>query len=228
MFKNKWRDLRPQVSEVWRLSLPAILTQITTIAMQYIDSAMVGNLGANASAAIGLVASSTWLLSGFSYAVSAGFSVQVAHHIGAERDEEARSVVKHGLLAALVVSGFTCLLGALISGYLPGWLGGGEDLQKDASAYFLVFALTMPFMQLNGLTSAYLQCCGDMVTPSVLNAVMCVLDVGFNAVFIPRYGVLGAGIGTGLACAVISLLMTWFCCFKNPRLRFRRGEKQSL
>ena len=107
MFKNKWRDLRPQVSEVWRLSLPAILTQITTIAMQYIDSAMVGNLGANASAAIGLVASSTWLLSGFSYAVSAGFSVQVAHHIGAERDEEARSVVKHGLLAALVVSGLT-------------------------------------------------------------------------------------------------------------------------
>ena len=48
------RELKPQLLEVARLSLPAILTQITTIAMQYIDSAMVGALGANASAAIGL------------------------------------------------------------------------------------------------------------------------------------------------------------------------------
>ena len=83
MRNQNWRELRPQVKEVWHLSLPAILTQITTIVMQYIDSAMVGALGANASAAIGLVSTSTWLLSGVTYAVSAGFSVQVAHRIGA-------------------------------------------------------------------------------------------------------------------------------------------------
>ena len=49
-----WAELKPEVKQVWKLSLPAILTQITTIAMQYIDSAMVGALGATASAAIGL------------------------------------------------------------------------------------------------------------------------------------------------------------------------------
>ena len=47
------RELTGQISRGWKLSVPASLTQITTIAMQYIDSAMVGNLGANASAAIG-------------------------------------------------------------------------------------------------------------------------------------------------------------------------------
>ena len=221
-------DLKRQIAEVWRLSLPAILTQITTIAMQYIDSAMVGGLGANASAAIGLVSTSTWLLSGVIYAVSAGFSVQVAHEIGAENDMGARSVVKHGLWAALVVSGLTCLIGVLLSGPLPVWLGGEEALHRDASLYFLVFALTLPFMQLNALTSSYLQCSGDMVTPSVLNAIMCVLDVAFNAVFIPMYGVLGAGIGTGLACAVISLVMAYCCCIRNPRLRLRREEKTRM
>ena len=79
MNRINWTELKPQIQQVGRLSLPAILTQITTIAMQYIDSAMVGALGANASAAIGLVSSTTWLLSGTIYAVSAGFSVQVAH-----------------------------------------------------------------------------------------------------------------------------------------------------
>ena len=98
MRKLQWSTLKPQIRQVWRLSLPAILTQITTIAMQYIDSAMVGGLGANASAAIGLVASSTWLLGGVTYAISAGFSVQVAHHIGGGREADARNVVRHGLL----------------------------------------------------------------------------------------------------------------------------------
>ena len=53
---------REQFRRVLTLSIPAILAQISTMAMQYIDSAMVGSLGVNASAAIGLVTSSTWLL----------------------------------------------------------------------------------------------------------------------------------------------------------------------
>ena len=45
MNRINWTELKPQIQQVGRLSLPAILTQITTIAMQYIDSAMVGALG---------------------------------------------------------------------------------------------------------------------------------------------------------------------------------------
>lgn len=220
-----WAELKPQLRQVWQLSLPAILSQITTIVMQYIDSAMVGALGANASAAIGLVSSSTWLLNGVTYAVSAGFSVQVAHHIGAERDAEARNVVRHGLITALMIAALLCLLGAGISKPLPVWLGGASEIQKDATDYFLVFALMLPFSQLNSLASSFLQCSGDMVTPSILNAAMCLLDVVFNAIFIPRYGVLGAGIGTALACAVIALVMSWRCCISAPRLRLTRREE---
>lgn len=71
MREQRSQELWQQIGEVWHLSLPAILTQITTIAMQYIDSAMVGALGANASAAIGLVATTTWLFGGITYAIAA-------------------------------------------------------------------------------------------------------------------------------------------------------------
>lgn len=222
--KLNFRALKPQVAEVWKLSLPAILTQITTIAMQYIDSAMVGALGANASASIGLVSSSTWLLNGVTYAVSAGFSVQVAHHIGGESPKKARDVVRHGLVTAATVSGLLCLLGLALSGPLPTLLGGDPAIRANSSAYFMMFALMLPFSQLNSLTSSFLQCSGDMVTPSILNAVMCALDVAFNSIFIPRFGVLGAGMGTTLACATVSLLMAWRCYFCNKQLRFRREK----
>ena len=224
MPKQTWKTLAPQLRLVWQLSLPAILTQITTIAMQYIDSAMVGALGADASAAIGLVASSTWLFGGVTTAVSAGFSVQVAHRIGAGEDTEARTVVRHGLAAALTLAALLALLGLGICRQLPCWLGGGAEICADASAYFLTFSLMLPFSQLNSLTAGFLQCAGDMVTPSVLNAVMCGLDVVCNALLIPHFGVLGAGMGTALACALVSLAMAWCCCVRNAQLRLRRGE----
>ena len=228
MPKQTWKTLTPQLRLVWQLSLPAILTQITTIAMQYIDSAMVGALGADASAAIGLVASSTWLFGGVTTAVSAGFSVQVAHRIGAGEDTEARTVVRHGLAAALTLAALLALLGLGICRQLPCWLGGGAEICADASAYFLTFSLMLPFSQLNSLTAGFLQCAGDMVTPSVLNAVMCGLDVVCNALLIPHFGVLGAGMGTALACALVSLAMAWCCCVRNAQLRLRRGEAHAF
>ena len=196
--------------------------------MQYIDSAMVGALGADASAAIGLVASSTWLFGGVTTAVSAGFSVQVAHRIGAGEDTEARTVVRHGLAAALTLAALLALLGLGICRQLPCWLGGGAEICADASAYFLTFSLMLPFSQLNSLTAGFLQCAGDMVTPSVLNAVMCGLDVVCNALLIPHFGVLGAGMGTALACALVSLAMAWCCCVRNAQLRLRRGEAHAF
>lgn len=221
-------ELKSQIKQVWRLSLPAILTQITTIAMQYIDSAMVGALGANASASIGLVASTTWLFNGIPYAVSAGFSVQVAHSVGAKNTKHTKNVVKHGLITAIIISLLTCALGLLISKPLPALLGGSEEINRDASLYFITYALMIPFFQMNSLSSSYLQCAGDMVTPSVLNAVMCVLDVIFNALFIPQYGVLGAGMGTTLACIVISVFMMAFCYLRNKELSLLKSGKSKL
>ena len=66
-----------------KLSWPAMMAQLSSILMQYIDAAMVGRLGADDSAAIGLVSTSLWLFWGICSAVTVGFSVQVSHRIGA-------------------------------------------------------------------------------------------------------------------------------------------------
>ena len=213
------------INNVIKLSIPAILTQISSIIMQYIDSAMVGELGANASAAIGLVSSSTWVLGGFAFASAIGFSVQVAHQIGAKKPEKARIVVKNGLVVSMLLSFLIMFIGLLITKPLPIWLRADQVIHKDASLYFLIYVLTIPFMQLSTICASYLQCSGDMIIPSILNTLMCGLDVVFNMYFIPRYQVLGAALGTGLACVVVSLLMFYFCCFHNKYLKFYRNEK---
>ena len=80
------------------LSVPSILAQITTVLMFFIDAAMVGHLGAAASASIGLIESTTWLMGSVMGAVSTGFSVQVAHFIGANDFVRARQVFRHALV----------------------------------------------------------------------------------------------------------------------------------
>lgn len=76
------------------------------------------------------------------------------------------------------------LVGILIHRALPRWMGGSDEVLKDASHYFLVFSLMLPVMQINYTGSGMLECSGNMKVPSVLNILMCFLDIIFNALFI--------------------------------------------
>lgn len=227
---NQNRELtrREKISVVWNLSVPAILAQVTSILMQYIDAAMVGGLGARASASIGVVSTSTWLLGSMCSSLSAGFSVQTAHQIGAGNEERARKVMKNGLMAAVVFAMILMLCGTAVSSRLPEWLGAEEAIWQDASGYFFVYACSLPAVQLNSIAGYMLQCSGDMRTPGFLNALMCGEDVVFNMIFIGRYGVTGAAIGTALAQVVTACLMLWRLCLCSPALRLRKGETWRL
>ena len=210
-----------QVRLCLMLSYPAILAQLSSVLMQYIDTSMVGHLGPAAGASIGLVSTCLWLWGGFCFAVSSGFSVQVAHLIGANDFKGARSVLRQAITVALGFSTVLALIGAAISHSLPYWLGGGPDIVEDAGKYFLIIALFMPAMQLDWMCAAMLQASGNMKVPSMLSIGMCVLDVIFNYIFIYMLdmGVVGAAIGSGLAEVITAIAMLSFLVLKCPELK---------
>ncbi len=231
-------NTRQQIYMILQLSLPAIMAQLSSIIMQYIDASMVGQLGAAKSASIGLVSSSTWLFNGICNAAITGFSVQVAQCIGAGKNKDARSVMKQGFLIALGVSVLLCTVGSLISGNLPVWLGGNADICTGATRYFFIYALALPFSQLNNISAAMLQASGNMKTPSILFVVMCVLDVVFNfflifptrelfgiTVYGADLGVAGASLGTALSHVVSAVIMTLILLCRSDILRIRKKEK---
>lgn len=111
------------------LSVPAVLAQLSSIVMQYIDAAMVGSLGAAPAASIGLVSTTTWLFSGTCTAVSIGFSVQVAHAIGAGDMERARSVLRQAIVTVGLFGLLWGCTGMAVSGPLPVWIGGPRRLR---------------------------------------------------------------------------------------------------
>lgn len=225
-----------QLRLVLQLSTPAILAQLTTTMMQYIDTSMVGSQGANASASIGLVETTTWLMGSVCSCAAAGFYVQVAHLLGANDEKEARSVLRQALAAVI---GFGCvmgLIGFIISPWLPVWLGGNEEINSTASAYFAIFSLGIPAFQTSMLGSGMLRSSGNMIFPSIMSAVMMTLDVIFNfflifptrtvdvlgmEMLIPGAGlsVVGAAIGTVSAELITASLLMYFLCFRSKYLR---------
>lgn len=232
-------SMREAIVMIIQLSIPVVMAQLSVTLMQYIDAAMVGHYDTGASASIGLVSTSTWLLGGMLSAVAIGFYVQVAQSIGAGQEHQARNIVRYGLRAILMVSSLLAFFSVLASFFLPKWLGGSNEILQGATEYFLVFALSLPFVALNYIVGGFLQATGNMKVPSLLNIVMCVLDIIFNFFFIfpSRHvmifdtsffifgfnlGVMGAALGTLMAQAVCSLLMLMFLMKKSTVLRRRR------
>ena len=213
-----------------KLSIPTILAQISIIIMEFADAAMVGRLGGNATASIGLVATSTWLFGGMLNASNLGFSVQVSQYIGAGDERSARRVMKLGLISVTVFSSALALIGAAIHAYLPQWLGGEETIVHDASMYFLIFCLSLPITQFNSYCASMLQAGGNMRTPGILEVLMCFMNIGFNYIFIfvLSLGVSGAALGTALSELVIAVPMGFFLYAKAPMLKYVKGEKNEL
>ena len=222
-------SLGQQIKLCLMLSYPAILAQLSSVMMQYIDASMVGHLGPAAGASIGLVSTCLWLFGGFGMAVTSGFSVQVAHLVGANDFAGARAVLRQGLVCGLGFSLLLALVGMAISPFLPYWLGGGEDIAPDAGRYFFIMALFMPAMQLDWMCAAILQASGNMKVPSILSIGMCLMDVVFNYLFIYvlDMGVTGAALGSGLAEIITGIAMFSFLAFKSPELNLRQ-EKGSF
>ena len=209
-----------KLSLIVQLSIPSILAQISATVMFFIDASMVGHLGAKASAAIGLVETTGWLMGGLASAANMGFSVQVAHFIGANDFEAARRVLRQSLVCCLIWALAISATALIIAPSLPYWLGGSPEIAHDASLYFAIIGFCGIFFQMEGLAGSMLKCSGNMKIPSILNIGMCVMDVVFNYFFIYLLdmGVMGAAMGTGLAELITACLMLYFLLDRSSML----------
>ena len=212
---------REQRALILLLSWPSILAQVSVTVMQLIDAGMVGRLGTAASASIGLVASTTWLINGLTSGAVFGFSVQCAQSIGAKNYQQASSLCRQGLAVILLAGFLFGGIGSLLSFHIPVWLGGEPLVLQDAGAYLLIFCIGLPFSLLNSWAIQMLQAAGDTKIPGLVQVLMCILDVLFNALFIYglHYGVAGAALGTLASVVCASLFLTFWVFRINPFLK---------
>ena len=232
---------RSRLSIMWRLAWPAIIEQILATMVSYVDTAMVGALGKTASAAVSVNAAPMWLINGVLAGVATGYAVQVSHAVGAGDDEQAKSVIRQGVLASLFCGLAAFALYHSLAHFLPMWLGAVEPVLGEARSYLKVYTYCLIFEGGSAIFSAILRCMGNTKTPLILNTASNLINVILNFFFIYEtrtvtffgntivipgagMGVTGAALGTVFAWAFAGIVTLLVALRQGSRYTIHRGE----
>ena len=133
------------LSVIFSLAWPTMLEQLMQTAVQYIDTAMVGSLGTQATAAVGATSTVSWMIGSTVSAVGVGFLALISQSLGAKDPETARKASAQAVTATVAVGLFMTLLTTVLSPYVPVWMQVDESIRSLSARYFLILYSAMLF-----------------------------------------------------------------------------------
>ncbi|QFJ53785.1 MATE family efflux transporter [Pseudobutyrivibrio xylanivorans] len=202
------------------VALPTMLEQILSVLMQYVDTAMVGRLGANATAAVSTSTTITWLIGSIPVAFGVGAMTQIAQAIGAGEHHKISQVARTSLIFAV---GVGVVLEAICLGVCPfvaGWMGASAEVSPAATRYFFWISVPIVFKSVNIVLASAIRATKDTKTPMYIGVGANILNVVLDYIFIYSLGlgVDGAAYATCIS-AVFSGVMTLVVFLRHPEFK---------
>lgn len=221
-----------QIKAICHLSWPAIVQEALNVVVTYVDTAMVGALGASASAAIGLTSTVGWLVSSIAVAFGIGVLSVCAQADGAHDIKRLKCAGQQAFFITFIVGITLTIICLLISPFLPIWLNGDPSIHKNASAYFMIVSLPLLLRTSVLILSSALRGVSDMKTPMLINLYMNLINIVLNFLLIypsrevfgimmpgAGLGVIGAATATAISFSVGGLFM-FIRYYRNPIFDF--------
>jgi len=210
------------------LAIPTIIEEILSTLLQYVDTAMVGQLGEKATASVSVTTTIGWLSFCVPAALAVGTQTLIAQSLGRKDYESIKKYTKSGIVMAFVFGLMTELICILLSPFIPSWMGAEKSIQKTASTYFAILMLPFFFRSIQSVMAGALRGVKDSKTPMIISLISNILNVILNYVFIYALslGVIGASIGSAIAYAIGGLLMV--LVFRKNRLVWPENKRPLL
>lgn len=207
------------------LAWPTMLEQLMQTVVQYIDTAMVGTLGTQATAAVGATSTVNWLIGSTISAVSVGFLSFIARALGANDGAIVKRAVAQAVLAVLVVGSVFTAITLTLSDIIPVWMQVDKSIQALASKYFFILYVPMLFRTASIIFGTILRAAGDTKTPMKIGVLVNVINVVLNFLLIYEtrminifgvhinmpgagLGVIGAAVASAIAFVVGGICIT--------------------
>ena len=233
LFKGgKWAMLPVILALAW----PTMLEQAMNTAVQYVDAAMVGRLGAAATAAVGVTTTINWMIGSTVSALGVGFLSFIARAYGAGDRQRAARVSSQAVLAVLVSGLLFTILPLALHRQVPRWMQAGEDIRDTAGRYFFILYTPMLLRAASIIFGTALRASGDTKTPMRVGVLMNVINVALNYLLIyPTHkvwdvtvpgaglGVEGAAIASAISYAVGGIGIT-LALWRHPVIS-PKGQK---
>ena len=235
-----WHMMPAILSLAW----PTMLEQLMQTAVQYIDTAMVGSLGTQATAAVGATTTINWLIGSSTVALSIGFLAFVSQACGSGDREKAVRASSQAVLTTLVVGFLFTVITLSLSRKIPVWMQVDPEIQQLAGTYFFILYTPMLFRTASIIFGTLLRAVGDTKTPMQVGIWMNVINVVLNFLLIyptktyfgmtvpgAGLGVVGAAVASAVAFAFGGIAITvslWRHPVLSPRGRSLKPDWQIL
>lgn len=216
------------------LAWPTMLEQLMQTAVQYIDTAMVGSIGTQATAAVGATTTINWLINSSISALSIGFLAYIAKACGAGEEKLVKRSVSQAGLVVVVVGIFFMAVTLGLSGMIPVWMQVEESIQVLTSRYFFILYMPMLFRTATIIFGTVLRAAGDTKTSMKVGVFVNLTNVVLNFLLIyptrsavlfgmsitmpgAGLGVIGAAIASAVAFTIGGVYIT-IVVLKHPVL----------
>ena len=209
---------------VWRLAWPTMLQNVIAGLQGIIDHVMVGHyVGYTGNAAIGVSWQIVIVVIVFISSLFTGMAVLVARFAGANEPEKVNRVVYQAFLTALGLSALLGAIGFFASPVLLDIVKAAPAVQREALPFLRAMFLGIFGMMMFFMLSGAFRAAGDARTPLRLGVAMTVLTIVFNVILIPRFGTVGAALGTIASSSIVAVYGVWRLFAPRSVIRFHRG-----
>ncbi len=198
-----------------------MLELLMQTAVQYIDTAMVGSLGTDATAAVGATVSVNWLINGTVSALGVGFLAYISQALGRGDGQSAKKASAQSVTAVLVVGAALTVLTLALSPVVPVLMRVPLDIRSLCTKYFFILYAPMLFRTATTIFGTVLRASGDTKTPMYVSILVNIINVVLNFLLIyptrkigavtvigGGLGVVGAALASAISFAVGGILIT--------------------
>lgn len=237
--KNNYLSMIPVI---FTLAWPTMFEQLMQTAVQYIDTAMVGTLGTQATAAVGATSTVNWLIGSSVSALGVGFLTFIARAYGAGQKEQAARYTAQAVFVTIITGIFFTILALSLSSMVPVWMKVDPAIQSLAGTYFAILYAPMLPRAATIIFGTLLRAAGDTKTPMRVGICVNIVNVILNFLFIfpstsyqigslnlriwgANLGVIGAAIASAIAFTLGGIYMT-IALWKHPVIS-PKGQKLS-
>lgn len=214
------------------LAWPTMLEQLMQTAVQYVDTAMVGTLGTEATAAVGATSTVSWLVNSSISALGVGFLAFISQAYGANDKNAAGKAVSQAVLTTIIIGTFFTVLTLGMSPVIPTLMQVENNIKDVTFKYFAIIYSPMLFRAAILIFGTVLRSVGDSKTPMKIGVIMNIVNIILNLLLIypcfdfelfdlklryygAGWGVLGAGTASAIAFVVGGVLIT-IAIYKHP------------
>jgi putative MATE family efflux protein len=213
---------------VWKIAWPTMLQNAIAGLQGMIDHAMVGHyVGYTANAAIGVSWQIVLVVIVFGSSVFSGMGVLVARFAGANEPHKVNRVVYQAFLTAAGLSVMLGTVGWFAAPSLLDLVNAAPVVKAEALPFLRTMLVGIVGMMMFFMLSGAFRSAGDSQTPLRLGVLMTVLTVVLNVILIPRFGTIGAAIGTLISSTTVSAIGVWRMTQPDSVIHFEPGMSKA-